>query len=444
MIDNTGRLRNALKRSEATSDKVEVLAAIDTPLQADDVRIPATVIASEANATTNKNTIVAAIPAAPDNAGISAIGVSISALGSPVQSGDARFDNLDAKISTRSTLTAQGVWEYATRTVTGFGTLVSDIWSAAVRTITDKTGFSLASTERVKLAATQSDYAPARAGDAMTLTGAYDAAKTAASEANASSNKNAVISAMPAAPDNTGIAELNARVPAAPATEGNVTAVGVAVATRASQTSVNAIPTTPLLAADYTAPDNAAIADLQAKIGSVTYGLAALKTLLDNIDTSTELQARFDEIKGEGWTVETLKNVKDAVETLVSSYASAFGEFTPGFLKGYATVVDDSPQRIPRGDATAFTFTLPSGWDLTNRIVYFTAKEDLDSDNDTAIFSRACTVISARVCSITLTSAETGKVGNYQAELRSFAADGSDPKTAQRFPLEIYQDVRTV
>jgi hypothetical protein len=52
---------------------------------------------------------------------------------------------------------------------------------------------------------------PARAGDAMTLTAAYDAAKEAA-----------------------------------------------------SQTSVNAIPTTPLLAADYTAPDNAGIAAAKA------------------------------------------------------------------------------------------------------------------------------------------------------------------------------------
>lgn len=35
-----------------------------------------------------------------------------------------------------STLTAQGVWEYATRSLTTFGTLVSDIWSAATRTLT--------------------------------------------------------------------------------------------------------------------------------------------------------------------------------------------------------------------------------------------------------------------------------------------------------------------
>jgi hypothetical protein len=44
--------------------------------------------------------------------------------------------NLDTKISTRSTLTAQNVWEYATRTLTSFGTLIADIWAYVIRTLT--------------------------------------------------------------------------------------------------------------------------------------------------------------------------------------------------------------------------------------------------------------------------------------------------------------------
>jgi hypothetical protein len=47
-----------------------------------------------------------------------------------------KLDNLDAAISSRSTLTAQNVWEYTARTLTSFGTIVSDIWSAATRTLT--------------------------------------------------------------------------------------------------------------------------------------------------------------------------------------------------------------------------------------------------------------------------------------------------------------------
>lgn len=47
---------------------------------------------------------------------------------------------LDVAVSTRSTLTASDVWSHATRTLTSFGTLVSDIasavWSAGARTLT--------------------------------------------------------------------------------------------------------------------------------------------------------------------------------------------------------------------------------------------------------------------------------------------------------------------
>jgi hypothetical protein len=43
---------------------------------------------------------------------------------------------IDATVSSRSTLTAANVWEHATRSLTTFGTLVSDIWSNATRTLT--------------------------------------------------------------------------------------------------------------------------------------------------------------------------------------------------------------------------------------------------------------------------------------------------------------------
>jgi hypothetical protein len=43
---------------------------------------------------------------------------------------------VDATVSSRSTLTAANVWEHATRSLTTFGTLVSDIWSNATRTLT--------------------------------------------------------------------------------------------------------------------------------------------------------------------------------------------------------------------------------------------------------------------------------------------------------------------
>jgi hypothetical protein len=52
------------------------------------------------------------------------------------------------------------------------------------------------------------------------------------------------------------------------------------------------------------------------KLDNATYGLAALKALIDNIDTSSELAARFDEIKGAGWTDETLKSIKEVVDAI--------------------------------------------------------------------------------------------------------------------------------
>ena len=58
----------------------------------------------------------------------------------PLLTNDARLGNLDATISSRSTLTAAQVWANSTRTLSSFGTLVSDIvssvWSAGTRTLT--------------------------------------------------------------------------------------------------------------------------------------------------------------------------------------------------------------------------------------------------------------------------------------------------------------------
>lgn len=238
----------------------------------------------------------------------------------PLLANDARLNNLDAPITSRSTLTAAQVWEYATRTLTSFGSLVTDIWSYATRTLssfgsliadiwghanrslTDKEGFSLAADQPVNVTkvggvsvsgpndlkadvsglaleataqsikakidilpsdiATQEDVTGATTsiltavnaiptnpllaidprldnldiavstraapGDAMTLTSAYDAAKTAASQAS--------VDAIPTNP--------------VLATDSRLDCLDAAVSSRASQASVDAIPTNPLLAND--------------------------------------------------------------------------------------------------------------------------------------------------------------------------------------------------
>lgn len=120
------------------------------------------------------------------------------------------LDNLDAAISTRSTYAGadtSGTTTLLAR-ITGAVPLASDytqaraakldyldaaissvstggvsaddiagaVWAAATRTLT--------TLDAVTLAASQPNYAPAKAGDAMTLTSAYDAAKAAASAAD--------------------------------------------------------------------------------------------------------------------------------------------------------------------------------------------------------------------------------------------------------------------
>jgi len=58
---------------------------------------------------------------------------------------------------------------------------------------------------------------------------------------------------------------------------------------------------------------------IQSSIENATYGLSALQVLIDAIDTSTELTSRFDEIKGAGWTNETLKSIQDAIDAIVDN-----------------------------------------------------------------------------------------------------------------------------
>ena len=60
-------------------------------------------------------------------------------------------------------------------------------------------------------------------------------------------------------------------------------------------------------------------------LNNATYGLSALKVLMDGIDTSTELAARFTEIKGVGWTIETLKAIYGTLDMPTRPFASFRG-----------------------------------------------------------------------------------------------------------------------
>lgn len=72
-----------------------------------------------------------------------------------------QFGRLDATVSSRSTLAAADVWNYATRTLTSFGTLVSDtanaVWTAVTRTITGGTITSTPNDANITAIKTQTD-----------------------------------------------------------------------------------------------------------------------------------------------------------------------------------------------------------------------------------------------------------------------------------------------
>ena len=61
---------------------------------------------------------------------------------------------------------------------------------------------------------------------------------------------------------------------------------------------------------------DAANASISSLLNNATFGLNALKTLLDAIDTNEEAAARFAEIKGAGWTSETLVQLDSLLDTI--------------------------------------------------------------------------------------------------------------------------------
>jgi hypothetical protein len=196
----------------------------------------------------------------------------------------------------------------------------------------------------------------------------------------------------------------------------------------------------------------------------------ATQTSVNDIDTSTESAARFTEIKGSGWTDETLKAIKDAVDASggatpaeIWAYATRkltsrniatgediareqtlTGNLSSGVLQNMITVIDSSPQTIVRGNVKPFTFILGAAWPLTDKKVYFTAKTDKTASNSTAIINRACTITDPvnGVVTITPTAAETANVGSYYAEIKVYDNDDTNPQTARLFMLKIIQDVR--
>jgi len=140
-----------------------------------------------------------------------------------------------------------------TAVLTGGGATAQEVWEYATRTLTSGGGGGGATAQEVWEYATRALTDKA----AFTLHADYDAAKTAASAASvAAIPTTPLLAANYTAPANSDITAIKAKTDNLPVDP-------------ASQASVSAIPTAPLLAADYTAPDNAGIAAANSAIAAL-------------------------------------------------------------------------------------------------------------------------------------------------------------------------------
>lgn len=152
--------------------------------------------------------------------------------------GDARLANLDATVSSRSTLDAAGVWSHATRTLSSFGTLVADIWANVTRTLTAQADSAGVTTllSRVVGTLAAGTHQP-QTGDAYARLGAPAGASVSADIANVPTVAEFEARTLPAA-DYTVVSDL----PSVPSAGENATAAAAAIlATPANKLATDAI-----------------------------------------------------------------------------------------------------------------------------------------------------------------------------------------------------------
>lgn len=231
-----------------------------------------------------------------------------------------------------------------------------------------------------------------------------DAVKTETDKITAVKAKTDIITSDPATATIQG--QIKAKtdlIPTSPATEGNVTAVGNAV------TAVYNI------------------------VAHATYGLSAIKTLIDGLASAIWTYATRTLSSRNITTGENIARQ----ETMTSSVSN-------GVLQNAMTVSDEETQEIVRGDVKTFTFNLGTTWDLTGKKVYFMAKSKKSDTDANALFDKTCTITDASngVCTTSLTATNTATAGKYFAEVEVRNTDESNPQTALQFVLQINDDIR--
>jgi len=201
--------------------------------------------------------------------------------------------------------------------------------------------------------------------------------------------------------------------------------------------------------------------DVYAVVNHGTYGLAALRNLIDALDLV--VVSTYAVITHATYGLSALKTLIDGLVAGVWSYATRkltsreivsgesiarqetmTGSVSAGVINNAMTVADNDVVEIVQGNATPFTINLGTAWPLTGKKVYFTAKADKSAADATAIFDITCTVTDAvnGVCTATLTALQTAVVGKYYAEIEVRNTDESSPLTAKLFTLIIKEKVR--
>jgi hypothetical protein len=209
---------------------------------------------------------------------------------------------VDASISSRSTLTDAQVWLYSTRELTSFGTLIADIWTYSTRVLTSFG--SLVNDISIAVWGVVTRTLTAGTKDAE-----IDAIKTETDKIqpeiiNKKNEFKADISLVALETTVQSIENRTSNLPDDPTSETNALSskTDVIAEVNANEVKIDAIKTEEDL--------------IKGLLENGFYGLDALKTLIETMATSAELQARFDEIKGSGWTTETLKVIKGAIDSL--------------------------------------------------------------------------------------------------------------------------------
>jgi hypothetical protein len=211
----------------------------------------------------------------------------------PLLTNDARLNNLDATISSRSTLTAAQIRTELATELARLDVAVSTRLATAGYTTPPTTSQIAAAVEAALLndadgqallaaiqTAVQALFDQQADIPVATLVSLIAAQITA--DHGSGSYTTANVSALALEATAQAIKAKTDNLPSDPADQSELVTL---INTKASQASVNAIPTTPLLAANYTAPDNAGIAAIKAKTDNLPSDPADQSTLADLINT---------------------------------------------------------------------------------------------------------------------------------------------------------------